>query len=196
MKSLNKIMKISKVLKILYTVCYILCIVGAACCILSGLLFLAMDGSGLWEDPDFVNMIGEFDDLTAAGIDFSSLHMVMFAASIACIGMVVVYIFAARFYKYVLTVRDPFNRVVICKMQTLGILYIVVPIASSFISEMIASSFSSFHLEVSNTPQVTMGIVYLILTVVFSFAADVRAEQKNAPASEEVQEPTIPSDLE
>ena len=172
MDSLKKVMTLANVLRILYTVLYILCIVGAAICVLCGVMFVALEGTGLLEDPEFLSMIGDFEGLT--GVEFPSLQMIMFGAAIVCVSMVVVYVFAARFYKHLQTVGDPFDRGVICKMQTLGIVYIVVPILGNTLSTLLFSGFTKFNLSVENNAQLTMGIVYLLLTIVFSYAADAR----------------------
>ena len=168
----TKVIKVANGLKILYTVLYILCIVGIALILFSGIILSAMDSAGVWDNQEFLEMVGDFSDI--ADIELPSLDIMMYGLAISMIGFVVLYILTARFYKYVTTVGEIFDHTVIKKMQTLGILYIVLPPVFGMIGGAIITNFTNFDFELTNSPQLTMGIVYLILTVVFSYGADLK----------------------
>ena len=168
----TKVLKIANGLKILYTVLYILCIVGASLALLSGVVMTIMDEEGLLEDTELLKFIGDFSDV--ADVDFPSLDLMLYGATVSVLGILVLYVLSVRFYKYVCTVGEIFDHTVIKKMQTLGILYLVLPPVVNMIAGAVMSRFTNFHFEITNTPQLTMGIVYLILTVVFSYGADLK----------------------
>ena len=168
----TKVLKIANGLKILYTVLYILCIVVTALMLLCSIVLSVMDNAGLWESEDFFEISGNFFNVT--DVDLTSIETVVYGMAMTMLVIMLLYIFAARFYKYICTVGEVFDQTVIKKMRTLGILYIVLPLVANMIAGAVISGFTNFKLTVSNTPRLTLGIVYLILTVVFSYGADLK----------------------
>ena len=201
MKSKINTMKVVNGLRILYTVLFVLSIVGTVLCLLCGVLFTAMDSLGVWEDPEIVSMIGDFSDL-GIPLDFGALDLFMYGAAIAAIGTTVLHFFSKRFFKFVLEVDDIFDRTAIVKMQTLGILHLVIPFVCNFISGIFAGAFlaaGGLDVEISPSlegPYFVLGLVYILLTFIFSYAADLKEENARLTArkNEAPVEPTADTD--
>ena len=184
MNSLKRVMTVAKALRILYNIWFVFSIVGACLCLLSGVCLSVVDSMGLWENEELIGMIGDFSDLT--GFELGDMDVIVYAAALSCVLAAILQILSYRFYRYVERVGDPFDRTVILKMQTLGIVHIGYTLASAAIGSAVTSVFGIAEFSVENEPALTLGIVYLLLTFVFSYAADTRA-----PKAEPAAEPTV-----
>lgn len=172
------IQKISKVLYILSKIVFIFMIVGTVCCLIG-----CFSAKALFA-PEFAEIMQEAginDILAEEGIDFEITENFVLAvcidATISCGAVAVLYWFVKKFYKHELETGTPFDADLSKELKTLGILYIVIPLVSSIVCSIIASSLHVEQTELDFSIDITMGIVYLILSVICGYGAEIKANK-------------------
>ena len=119
-KNLSILQTIAKVGRIVCKVLFILCIVGAAGCLVGLLSLLIFGGASVWE-ADMFSMFG--------GANFVLLgSMGCLTGLIACVGEGVLFYLAERYFAYQLEVGTPFTEEGAKKLFRLGITIFIVSV--------------------------------------------------------------------
>lgn len=178
MKSLKIILTLEKIGKIFSKIIFIFCIIGAIGC-LTGIVTLAIGGRTIViGGKDLFSYIMEWGDLTDG-----DLYTAMSVGLVSCVFEAVLSKFANQYFKTELELGDPFTEKSVKETRVLGILTIVLPIASAMISGIVYSVLKmtmefSDELKLDNGGSVALGIMFLILSVVYQYGTDRLAGKK------------------
>ncbi|MBO5939323.1 MAG: hypothetical protein J6Q82_07510 [Clostridia bacterium] len=167
-KTLSNILTIFKVARIVAKVVFILCIIGAAGCLL-GLLALPMVGSFLSSEL-----------LIEEGLTLSSAYLGCIVGLISCIGEMILAFLAERYFKNVLNAGTPFTFDGAKECFRFGIASIIVSIAVSIASGIVAAAILVFTSSMLAEPEfgtsisLSMGLFFLFLSLIFKHGAELK----------------------
>ena len=182
-KNLSIIQKVFKVLRIISKVVFILCIVGAVGSAI-GLAGVALSSALL---P--LAELSEFAELEAEmSIPFAYITCIV--SCIACIGEAIMAFYAERYFKHELEAGTPFTYEGANEVFKLGIISIIVPIATSIAAGILFGVFYIFFPEISEPDMdmsfsLTSGLACLFASVIFKHGAELAEEKYNTESTEE-----------
>lgn len=174
-KTLSKILIVFKVARIVAKVVFILCIIGAAGCILA-LAFIPIVGVML-----------SIPELAEQVTDITTAYLGCAIGAITCAGEAVFAFLAERYFKSVLDAGTPFTFEGAKKSFRLGITAIIISAAiavvagfASIVIQLFASSFT--EADVSTSFSLSTGLFFLFLSLIFKHGAELQA-----PSAEDTQ---------
>ena len=168
-------MTVFKVVKIIAKVVFILCIVGAAGCLLS-LCMLPLVGKLI---PPQV--------LADEGLTLGAAYMACATGLVACVGEIVFAFMAERYFGHVLTAGTPFTLDGAKESFRLGIASIIISAATAVIFGIISGIFAIFSegladVDVNASISLSTGLFFLFISMVFKYGAELKednTENKN-----------------
>lgn len=174
-KNLSIIQKVYKVLRIVSKVVFILCIVGAVGCA------VGVAGVALLQTILPFAELTEITELEAEmSIPFAYISCI--AGCIACIGEAIMAFYAERYFRHELEAGTPFTYEGANEIFKLGIISIIVPIATSLVAGILFGVFYIFFPEIAEPDldmsfSLTSGLACLFASVIFKHGAEL-AESK------------------
>lgn len=165
MKSLEKVQKICKVLKILAKIVFVCSIVSASLFAVLTVVF-AIIGKNL----DVVDFFASID----LPYDYYSLLGLLICLVVESCFSIAMYSYVVKFYDLELSLGNPFDKPLIKEMRKLGILHIVFPLVSSLVCDIISAIFGAYSYGTSMWSGVTLGIVYLLLSCVIEYGSELK----------------------
>ncbi len=167
-KTLSHILTIFKVAKIVAKVIFILCIIGAAGCLL-GLLALPMVGSFLSSDL-----------LIEEGVTLPSAYLGCTVGLIACLGEIILAFLAERYCKNVLAAGTPYTFESAKECFRLGIAQIITSVAISIASGIVTTAILVFtssvlsETEFGTSISLSTGLFFLFISLLFKHGAELK----------------------
>ena len=173
--NLKTVQKICHVLEVIYRVLTIICLVGLICCVV-GIVMLSIfsffpNMKALIEDKSSRNLF-QLIGLTLAGFVIALAHFIVLKAH-------------RDYFSMEQKVGTPFTSEGARAFRTLGIMNIVVPVATSAIAVIIGAIFrcrGDFRLEA----EIGLGIAMILLSFVFAYGAELEEGKKDDPAEQKL----------
>jgi len=163
MKSLNTVQRIARFLKVIYTIGFILSIIG----FVGAVAFAIVIAIAQSADPNYVSAQGiALADIAPAGIE------TMILIAVASLGEIICQFKGRSFYKFELKAGTPFDAEVVKKCKSLGWTYIVVAIIVN-IAALIYVLLMGLQSSIIIGSGLFVGIGYLIVTAVLRYGSDV-----------------------
>lgn len=174
-KTLSNILTVFKVARVIAKVVFILCIVGAAGCLLA---FAALP------------VVGTL--LSREGINISHTYLGCIVGLIACVGEIVFAFLAERYFKNVLAAGTPFTFDGSKECFRLGITSIIISVATSIIAGFAAAicmilTLSEAELDFDMSISLSTGLFFLFTSLIFKYGAEVKKAAEVAEASQNAQ---------
>ena len=168
--NLRTVQKICHVMEVIYRVLTIICLVALICCVI-GVVALSIcsffpDAKSLIEDKSSRNLM-QLIGLCLAGFVISMAHFIVLKAH-------------RDFFAMEQKAGTPFTVEGAKAFRTLGIMNIVVPIATTVVASIIGVIFKcrgDFRLEI----EVGLGIAMILLSFVFAYGAELEEKKKGTP---------------
>ncbi|MBR5949257.1 MAG: hypothetical protein IKZ82_11535, partial [Clostridia bacterium] len=187
-KSLNTIMTLTKIAKVLSMIVFVFLIIGvvfsAIGCIMVPTLknvIANVDWDEVTRNLDvsdmaaFKEVFGSFDPVNIS----SWLTKALICAIVVCAAQAVVAFMAYRYFKRVIEAGTPFTFKGADELKVLGIVSLCVALGTSIVSSIIMSG--AENLNISLGGNLAPGIAFLEVTVIFRHGAEMR-ERVEAPA--------------
>lgn len=165
MKSLERVQKICKVLKVLAKIVFVCSIVATCVFGLLSILFIIF-GNNL----DVIDYFASID----LPYEFNYVLCLFVGLTIESAFSIALYHYVVKFYNFELELGNPFDKPLIKEMRKLGILHIVLPIVSSIITAIFSGIFGYSNFTSSTFSGVTIGIVYLLLSCVIEYGSELK----------------------
>ena len=178
-KALSNILTVFKVARIIAKVVFILCIIGAAGCVLGLSTILA------------VGTLRSIQVLFAEGLDLPSACLGCIVGAIACVGEAIFAFLAERYFKSVQNAGTPFTFEGAKKSFRLGIASIIISVVALIITgiaSFIVLLFSSQTLvesDVSASISLSTGLFFLFLSLIFKHGAELQGSSTEQTQQEE-----------
>lgn len=186
-KTLPNILTVFKVVRIIAKIVFIFCIIGGVGCLL-----------GLFTLPLAAGIL-ETELIVAEGFEIPSAYLACIVGFISCLGEAIFAFLAERYFKNVLNAGTPFTFEGSKEIMRLGIISIIISIATSviagiaaFVIFLLAPTAAEFDFETSTS--LSTGLIFLFLSLIFKHGAEVQqayAEKtysENAYSEEEKKE--------
>ena len=168
MESSKKVQRIAKIFKILSKIGFVCSIIGLVSCVISSICF------GVWgNDENLIALLTEY----GVTFDYNTILSLCICSAVECAFSIFLYYYASKFYDNVCKNQECFDKNRVKEIRKLGILHIVLPIASAMIIAIIMECFK-VDLAFTNDAMLTLGIVYLIMSFVLDYGADIRKENE------------------
>ena len=184
MKSLKTIQVLAKIAKIICTVLFIVCIVGASCCALSVIILPVTKDVILYEDKTFSVVLAEqgtsyIDALTGSVIGLIVCGVGIFLAK-----------YTELFFKKELELGTPFDKGLVKDMRKMALIHIIVSIVASIITSIVYFIFKESVPDFNGTYDFNGGSIgFGISMLIISLFCDYGAEKANdVIEAEEVEE--------
>lgn len=177
MKSLNVIQTICKVLKILTTIVFVFCIIGASMSFVGAIaLFCVNEESTFWQEA--MKYLSE----TPVNLNYARCSSV--GSVVTCSISAIIMGFAKRFYADEIAAGTPFDRTICKKMLKEGILYLSLSVVSVIVTAIVYACFDVPY-EGSNYSGFGTGIMFVLCWIICSYGADVKeiADKKIAESN-------------
>ncbi|MGN0798300.1 MAG: hypothetical protein ACI4L7_01875 [Christensenellales bacterium] len=168
MKNLKTIQTISKLLYVLAKIAYIMCIVGCVFCAL-GVVGVAT----MKDNPEFLKTIADMGETFDYKIWMCDCIFGLVESGFG----IAIYYFVQKFYKFELSIGEPFNAKVAEKMKKLGIIRLVLPLVCSVVLGIVFAIFGR-EVPMFSGFSMTMGFVYLAVSVLIDHHLEL--EKKHA----------------
>ena len=165
MKSLNRVQKAAKIIRILLKIGYIASIAGATCCVIGAILCGVLSGNEAFREA----LASAEKTLTvkeAAGA--------CVCAAIDCGFSIALCALSLKFYDHELAAGTPFEKSLAKEMRSLGLYHIILPVCAAIVTGIVAS-FLKLSADFSETAGVSAGIAYLLLSLLLDYGADVKS---------------------
>ena len=167
-KTLSTVLTVFKVLKIITKVVFILCIIGAAGCLLGLAVLLA-----------FKDLIPP-ELLAEEGLDGASAYLACAAGAIVCVAEGCVAFFAQRYFGRVLNDGTPFTLHGAKTCFRLGVISIIASAAAALVSGLIMGIFiltttNTSEMEINMSVSISTGLFFMFLSLIFKHGAEVQA---------------------
>ena len=179
-KTLNNILTVFKVVRIIAKVVFILCIIGGVGSLL-GFLCLPLVGGLVPEEI-----------LLEEGVNLSSAYLACIVGVITCAGEAVFAFLAEKYFKSVLDAQTPFTESGAKECFRLGIASLIISVATSIVAG-IASAIvlliesEGASLDVNTSFSLSTGLFFLFLSLIFKHGAEVHAAAKKDEEEKETQ---------
>ena len=168
MKSLKRIQTMAKVLKILFTIVYVACVVGAIFSML-----------GLALTPIVANNETLRKYVLRGGAEFNlnSYLATCICAVITCGTWFYLGYKNVEFYKYELKTGTPFDKTVTVSLRKLAFEAIIISCVANIIEVVICCL---FYVEIKDfgVGEIGTGIVYLLISLILDYGADLNQEKE------------------
>lgn len=180
MKSLSTIQKLSKIGKILSLIAFIFCLIGAAFCLLGVILLPAMKETVI-ENGKTLEMI-----LIEKKTNFITALTVCIVGLITCLVGAFMAKYTQLFFKKELEVGTPFRFEIAKKMKKLGLLHIIVSLATIFVLAIVIACIKAGNKELQDIKglesggSLWFGVAMLILSVFCKYGAE-KEDKANEP---------------
>lgn len=176
---LKTIQVLAKVGKIISMIAFVCSIVGAVLCV-AGITSLAVGAEGALRLGG-VNIYGIIE--RNADMSIGSMYASMAAGVYSCAAGAVLAGFAKRYFRREMDAGTPFTNAGADEIFRLGILTIVLPLASQLLSEITNGVLSEVmdgagKLPFDNGGAVGMGIVFLVMSVIFRYGTQLEQKTK------------------
>ncbi len=169
MNSLKRLQKINKILHVLSVIVFVCSIVTLCISCIATLCF------AIWgNNPDVINFVASFGE----GYDFNVVMCFCVCAIVDSAFYIALYYYIKRFYKQELDIGTPFDKKVVKQARLVGILHIVLPLASIIVSAIVVACFGTQSINYSNASAVVIGIVYLIVSCVLEYGTELPTKKK------------------
>ena len=183
MKTLKALQIIAKIGRILSTIVFVFCIVGACFCIL-GILGLAIIPNGLQIGGTTIHGLAE----QKAGWNLATCCMAMSQGLVLCAGEAVVAKFAERYFKNELAAGTPFTFDGAKELMRLGILAICIPIGTSIVTGIIYLIFKAVAKDIAETDFTTgasigVGVMMAVGSLLCRHGAEVSGTSSESKAA-------------
>lgn len=171
MKNLNRVQKISKVLKVLSNIAFVFCIIGCAVSLIA-IPVVAIYGN----NPELLQLLAQ------EGIEFVPKQILCscICAAIECGAMIALYFYVVRFFKQELECGTPFDEKVVKGMRLIGILHIAIPCGVIFVTAIISACFGFDTYIVLSDTNLVLGIAYLLFSFVLAHGVEIKEAAKKA----------------
>lgn len=168
MKSLKRIQTMAKVFKILSTVAFVGCIVGAVFSVI-----------GCAVTPLIANSetLQKYLTDSGAAFEWKSYLATCICSALACGAWIYLGYENKEFYKAELEAGNPFNKKIVGYIRKLAIECVVAACIASVIGGIICAI---FHVEVKNfsVGGIGLGLVYLLVSLILDYGADLNEGKK------------------
>ena len=188
MKALNTIQKLSKIGKVLSTIIFVCCIVGAVLSAV-GILCLALipDGFKIGE----VTIRGLIE--SNAKLSIETCYTSAALAFVFCIGEAILSKMASRYFKNEIEAGTPFTEKGAGELKRLGICTIVIPIATAVISVIIYEIMKAVFKDVADLKfadyaSIGIGVMVIVMSLLCRYGAYIKKEKEPEADSAEVEE--------
>lgn len=184
MRSLGIIQTLSKIGKIISTIVYVCCIVGAICSLVGLVCVPIMDKALELNGTTFYSFIH-----TEADISLGTVYATLAAGIVTCICDAVIAKFAKNYFANELADGTPFTLRGAAEMRRLGIICIAVSIGGAIVAEIVRSVIASIlpavdTLELGSGSTVGIGIVFIVMSVIFTYGAQIKSQLDSTHGSE------------
>ncbi len=168
MKSLKRILTLTKVFKTLFKIAFICCIVGVSLGAASFVGILIIGKKNILEIFNDMNLDASYNQALCSTLSF---------VAYASFSIALYY----KFYKYcenILKIGTPFNKQVVTETKKTAILSLVISLVCSIVISIICSSFKVKD-NFTHTLSLGYALFYLIIYFLLDYGADINA--KNIP---------------
>lgn len=177
-KTLSNILTVFKVVKIIAKVVFILCIIGAAGCLLGLGMFSLIPG----------DIAAEV--LAEEGIELGAVSLACIVGAIACAGEAVFAFLAGRYFDHVLESGTPFTFEGAKECFRLGVASIIISVAVSVVSGIGLAAYQLItsdgaQLDVDMSISLTTGLFFMFMSLIFKHGAEVKAAVPEEPEQNE-----------
>lgn len=174
MKTLNAIQVLAKIGKVLSTIIYVCCIVGAVGCVV-GMICIPFADTGMLKIGG-VTVYGLLAN--SAGIELNSLYPMMAGAMIMCIGEGITAKFAERYFGHELKAGTPFTESGAKELMRLGILTICVPLGALILAQIVGAVMAQFMgggdlLDLRGGDSIGIGVTFIIASLLCKYGAEL-----------------------
>ena len=181
MRSLHTIQVLAKIGKVISTVLFILCIVGA-CLSLAGVICLLSGFEAIEIGDVTLRSIIE----TNSDILMPALYGSLISGVVLCIAEAVISKYAEIYFKHELEAGDPFTFEGADELKHVGIMAIVVSLAAQILLSIglaVASGYMKGINEISTGEfnSIGIGIILIVISVFFRYGAEIK---ENKPENE------------
>lgn len=171
MKSLKTIQGLSKAGKILSTIAFVCCIIGACSCVI-GLLFLIIGGSTA---ADFIESTGK--------VNIGTVYASIVIGLILCISEIIVSRSARLYFIHELDAGTPFTFDGANELLMLGIKTIAVPAAAVIVSYIAQEIFQHFfaniaEVNLSNSDSLVTGVAFVVISFILKCSTELAESKK------------------
>ena len=184
MKALNTIQKLSKIGKVLSTIIFVFCIVGAVLSVV-GILCLAFIPEGFKIGEVTIRGLIESKANISVGTCYTSAAL----ALIFCIGEAVLSKIAARYFKNEVAAGTPFTEKGANELKRLGICTIVIPIATAIVAAIVyavmkASFKDVADLQFADYASIGLGVMFIFMSLLCRYGAYIENKKADEKAEE------------
>lgn len=180
MKSLERVQKIFKVFKILAQIILVCNIIGCILCTIA-IPLVAVFGDQI----ETISYVRE----TMAGYDNNITLCYVICGAIESAAMITIYTYVVRFYNYELGKGTPFDETVVTKMRKLGLLRIIISVATSLVTTIIAACFKLQDFISFGSSGLVMGLAFFIISYLLAYGVDVKNIAKQQLQNSETELP-------
>ena len=178
MNTLKALQILAKIGKILSTIVFVVCIVGASLCIL-GITCLAIIPDGIQIGGTTIRGLVE----QKAGWSLATCHLAMTQGIILCAGEAVLAKFAERYFDNELKAGTPFTFEGAKELMRLGILAICIPIGTAILAAIAYGIFRAVTKDVTdpdldNSTSVILGVMLIVGSLLCRHGAEVSEKPK------------------
>ena len=172
MKSLKIIQVLSKIAKILCTVLFIVCIVGASCCALAVILLPIFKDTVIYENKSFSIIIAE------NGSNYMTAFVGSLVGLIVCSTGIFLSKYTELFFEKELELGTPFNKELVKDMRKMALVHIFVSLGIAILLAILVGCFKLNYpeLDFSNDDHggtIGFGIAMLIISLFCDYGAEL-----------------------
>ena len=168
-KSLSNILTVFKIARILAKIVFILCIIGAAGCLL-GALCLPLAGH-------FLSM----EELAEQGLDLHSESLSCIIGVISCVGEAILAFWAEKYFKNVLAVGSPFTFESAKECFRIGVASLIISASISIASAIVVgivvamAQMNAHEPDFSTSISLSTGLFFMFISLLFKHGAELKA---------------------
>lgn len=168
MKSLKRIQTMAKVLKMLSTVAFVGCIVGAVFSVIGGSLSPVIASS---------ETLQKYLTDSGAAFEWKSYLATCICSAVSCGAWIYLGYKNVEFYKAELEVGNPFDKKIVEALRRLAIECVVVAFIASVIGGIICLAFKA-EAKNFNVSGIGLGLAYLLISLLLDYGADLNEEKE------------------
>lgn len=172
-RTLNTIQKLSKLGKILCTIIFIFCLIGAIGCIVGIICLAAIPGDTKIGDETFRTLIED-----KAKVSFGTAYTAMAMGAVFAAGEAVLCRIARRYFVRELESGTPFTFAGAQEMKRLGIFTIAVPLATSIINAIVYAIMYAClddvgDVDMNHSISLGLGVMFIVTSLICKYGAEV-----------------------
>ena len=185
-KYLKIIQVVSKIGKVLSTIVFVCCIIGAVGCLIGILSISLMPNSLVISGMQFSEFLQK-----NAGINVGTVYASIIGAIIVCAGNAVISKMAQNYFKHELEAGTPFTDDGAKEMFKLAIFNISISLGSAVIiaivSAIMKNNFADYvKPDFSNASSIGMGLVFLLVSLLCHYGAELNKKTQTGEVQEEI----------